>query len=107
MEAYEDSFKEFVILKGYARQTGIAITVLRRFKDKNFRGHLMTLHGNGSPLSEIIEYIDAFYGITITPQQLRKILQKAGGDAWKTAVADYTQYRVVRAQEKALLALGN
>lgn len=107
MEAYEDSFKEFVILKGYARQTGIAITVLRRFKDKNFRGHLMTLHSNGSPLSEITEYIDSYYGVTITPQQLRKILKKTGGEAWETAVADYSQYRAVKAQEKALSALGN
>jgi hypothetical protein len=107
METYENNFKEFQVIKGYSRQTGVAISALRQFKDKNFRGHLMTLHGNGSPLSEIIEYIDAFYGINITPQQLRKVLQRVGGDAWTTAVADYAQHRAMKAQEKALSALGN
>lgn len=106
METYSDNFKEFQILKGYTRQTGVSIPILQRFKDKDFRSHLINLHSNGSPLSEITEYIASFYSLEMTPQQLRKVLQKVNGEVWKTANNDYRQHRAVKQQERALTALG-
>jgi len=106
MEAYENSYKEFVILKGHARGTGVPISTLLRLKDRKLRGHLTTLHGTGCPLSELVDYVAAFYAADLTPQQLRKILQKSDREAWDTASINYRQHRQMKRHERSIGALG-
>jgi len=105
MEAYDNNFKEYLILKSYARKTEVPISTLRRLKDRNLRSHFLALHSNGSPLSEISEYISAFYDVDVTPQQLRKILQRTDQEAWKTAADSYRQHRDMKKQERIISAL--
>jgi len=93
MEAYEKNFQEFRVLKQRARGVGVPIALLIRFKERVFRNHLLALHGNGSPLSELTEYVLAFYGVEVTPQQLRKILQRIEREAWTAAADNYRKHR--------------
>lgn len=106
MEAYENNFQEYLILKQRARSAGVPITTLLKFKDRTFRGHLITLYGNGSPLSELAEYVAAFYGVDVTPQQLRKVLRRSNREAWETASNNYGQYRLAKKQERLLSTQG-
>jgi len=106
MEPLENNFQEFRLLKSRARSVGVPITVLLKFKDRALRHHLVTLHGNGSPLSELVEYVAAFYGVEVTPQQLRKILQRSDRETWDAAVDSYRQTRFVKRQERSNGAQG-
>lgn len=106
MEPYENNFQEYLILKQHSRSTGVTIGTLIHFKDRVFRCHLVALHGSGSPLSEVTEYIAAFYGTEITPQQLRKILQKSEPTAWTEAALNYRQHRTMKRNEKLISAIG-
>lgn len=108
MEAnFEKRYQEYLKVKSRARGLGMPMSILLRFKERSFRHHLITLHGNGSPLSDLTQYLGAMYGIEIQPQQLRKILQRSDKEAWDAAVMDYRQYRAVKQQERAILALGH
>lgn len=106
MEPYEENFQEYLVLKIWARSTGVSISTLLRFKDRSLRSHLISLHGNGSPLAELAEYVAAFYDATVTPQQLRKILQRSDRDAWTEAAFNYRQHRHMKRQEKVISAIG-
>ena len=106
MEPFDQNYKEYLILKNLSRSTEVPITTLRRLKDRQLRAHLLTLHSNGSPLSELSDYIGAYYDIVVTPQQLRKVLQRTDQEAWKTAANDYRQHREIKKQEKIISALG-
>jgi hypothetical protein len=106
MEPFENNHKEYLMLKTRARNTGVPVSTLLRFKDRAFRNHLIALHGNGSPLSELVDYVAAFYSVEVTPQQLRKILQRSDRETWDAAVVDYRQHRIVKRQERALGAQG-
>jgi hypothetical protein len=106
MASYEENFQEYLILKARARSTGVSIAALLRFKDREFRTHLITLHGNGEPLAELAEYVAALYEITVTPQQLRKILQKSDRVAWTTAAESYRQHRHMKRNQAVLSAIG-
>lgn len=100
MEPFESNFQEFRVLKQRARSVGVPITTLFRFKDRAFRHHLITLHGNGSPLSELADYVAAFYSVEVTPQQLRKILQRSDREAWSAVVSSYQQHRLASKLER-------
>lgn len=102
MEPFENNFKEYLMLKTRARSTGVPVATLLPFKDRAFRNHLITLHGNGSPLSELVDYVFAIYSVDVTPQQLRKILQRSDRETWDAAVDSYRQHRIVKRQERAL-----
>ncbi len=104
--SYENSFQEFRVLKLRARGTGVSVATLLRFKDRSFRGHLVALYSNGSPLSELVEYVAAFYSVEVTPQQLRKILQRSNREAWATASNSYKQHRQVMKPERINSASG-
>jgi len=106
MEPFENNFKEYLMLKTRARSTGVPVATLLRFKDRAFRNHLITLHGNGSPLSELVDYVHAFYSVNVTPQQLRKILQRSDRELWSAAVESYRQHRIVKRQERSISAQG-
>ncbi len=106
MEAYENNFQEYLILKQRAHCAGVPITTLLKFKDRIFRSHLVSLYGNGSPLSELVEYVAAFYAVEVTPQQLRKVLQRSNREDWETASNNYKQHRQAKKQERALSTSG-
>ncbi len=82
------------------------MATLLQFKDRALRQHLTELRATGSPLSELADYIAAFYGIMATPQQMRKILQKSDRDAWVTASESYRQHRHMKRQEAIISAIG-
>mgnify|MGYP000883458227 CR=1 FL=1 len=100
--AYENRFEEYLILKNLAVKTGVRVQELRKLSDRAFRAHLMTLHTEGQPLSGITHYLEAFYSITISPQQLKKIFRLTGGQEWTTAEGSYQQYRQVRRHQKLI-----
>ncbi len=106
MESFDQNYKEYLILKNISRSAEVPISTLRRLKDRQLRAHLLALHNNGSPLSELSEYIVAFYDVDVTPQQLRKVLQRTDQEAWKTASDSYRQHRDMKKQEKIISALG-
>jgi hypothetical protein len=106
MEPFDQNYKEHLILKNISRSTKVPIPTLRRLKDRQLRAHLLALHSNGSPLSELSDYISAFYDVVVTPQQLRKVLQRTDQEAWKTAADSYRQHRDMKRQEKIISALG-
>jgi hypothetical protein len=106
MESYNEKFEKYLILKGRARSTGVSIATLLKFKDRGLRNHLTTLYGNGEPLAELAEYVTAFYEIRVTPQQLRKILQKSDQEAWNAAADSYRQHRHMKRHEKIISAIG-
>jgi len=106
METYKNHFAEYLMLKTRARRIGVPVVTLLRFKERMFRHHLITLHGNGSPLSELVDYVAAFYGVEVTPQQLRKILQRSDREPWDAAVDSYRQHRSVKQQERITRAPG-
>ena len=106
MESYNENFEEYLVLKGRTRGTGVSIATLLRFKDREFRTHLITLHGNGEPLAELAEYVATFYHIEVTPQQLRRVLQKSDQEAWKTAAESYRQHRQMKRHQAVLSAIG-
>ena len=107
MAAYEEKFKEYQVLKQRSRNTNVPITVLIKFKERAFRAHLISLHSNGSPLSELSEYVAIFYGVVgLTPQQLRKILQRCDREAWDAAANSYQNHRQAKAQERINSAQG-
>jgi hypothetical protein len=106
MEPYNENFQEYLILKQHSRSTGVSIGTLIHFKDRAFRYHLVALHDSGSPLSEVAEYIAAFHGIEVTPQQLRKILQKSEPTAWTEAALNYRQHRAMRQHQALLSTIG-
>lgn len=106
MEPLEKNFQEFRLLKSRARSVGVPITILLKFKDRALRHHLVTLHGNGSPLSELVEYVAAFYGVEVTPQQLRKILQRSDREVWTAITDSYRQHRQMKKHENDLTAKG-
>ena len=107
MEPFDQNFKEYLILKSISRSAEVSIPTLRRLKDRQLRGHLLALHSNGSPLSELSAYIAAFYDAEVTPQQLRKILQRTDQESWKTAADSYRQHRDMKKQERIISALGS
>ncbi|SHO52972.1 hypothetical protein [Desulfopila aestuarii] len=107
MDTYQENFEKYQALKTYAARTGISVTALRKLADREFRNHLIQLHGDGSPLSEITGYLSAFYDLDISPQHLRKLLKITGGDTWNAAILNYRQYRHVRRQEKLISAIGD
>lgn len=106
MGSYEENFEEYLTLKGRARSTGVPMMTLLRFKDRDLRTHLTTLYGNGEPLAELAYYIATFYQIQITPQQLRRVLQKSDQEAWNTAANSYRQHRDMRRHEKIISSIG-
>ncbi len=106
MEHYEENFQEYLVLKNRARSVGVPLVTLFQFKDRTLRQHLTELHANGSPLSELADYTAAFYSISVTPQQLRKILQKSDRDTWITASESYRQHRHMKRQEAIISAIG-
>jgi hypothetical protein len=106
MEHYEENFQEYLVLKNRARSVGVPLVTLFQFKDRLLRQHLTDLHADGSPLTELAEYVAAFYCITVTPQQLRKILQKTDTDIWTTASDSYRQHRHMKRQEAIISAIG-
>ncbi|KAB2892283.1 MAG: hypothetical protein F9K32_00845 [Desulfobulbaceae bacterium] len=106
MEPFDQNFKEYLILKNISRSAKVSISTLRRLKDRQLRAHLLALHGSGSPLSELSEYIAAFYDVDVTPPQLRKVLQRTDQEAWKNAADSYRQHRDMKRQEKIISALG-
>lgn len=106
MEPYNENFEEYLIFKARARSTGVSITTLLQFKDRSLRNHLTALHGNGEPLAELAEYLQAFYDIAVTPQQLRKILQRSDREAWTTATESYRQHRNMKRNQAVLSAIG-
>jgi hypothetical protein len=105
MEKYSETFKEYQILKTYSRRIRVPIITLKDLGDRKFRGHLMSLHQEGRPLSELTDYLASFHNIKITPQQLRKTLQLTGGDTWKEAASSYRQHRHMKKQERIISAL--
>ncbi|ADW19267.1 hypothetical protein Despr_3137 [Desulfobulbus propionicus DSM 2032] len=97
MAAYEEKFKEYQVLKQRSRNTNVPITVLIKFKERPFRAHLISLYSNGSPLSELAEYVAIFYGVVgLSPQTLRKILQRCDKEAWAAATESYQNHRQVK-----------
>ncbi len=106
MASYEENFEEYLTLKGRARGAGVSIATLLRFKDGEFRNHLTALHGNGRPLAELVDYVAAFYQIEVTPQQLRRVLQKSDHEAWKVAAESYRQHRDMKRHQAVLSAIG-
>lgn len=106
MASYQENFEEYLILKGRARSAGVPITTLLQFKDRDFRTHLTALHSNGEPLTDLVEYVAAFYGVVVTPQQLRRILQKSDRDAWTKASESYRQHRNMKRNERIISAIG-
>ena len=107
METFDQNYKEYLILKNISRSAEVPISTLRKMKDRQLRAHLLVLHSNGSPLSELSAYITAFYDIIVKPQELRKVLQRTDLDAWKTAADSYRQHRDMKRQEKIISALGS
>jgi hypothetical protein len=106
MARYEENFEEYLILKARARSTGVSIAALLRFKDRDLRTHLTALHGSGRPLAELADYIATFYQIQITPQQLRRVLQKSDQAAFNAAADSYRQHRHMKKHEKIISAIG-
>jgi hypothetical protein len=106
MEAYKNNFTEYLMLKTRARRIGVPVATLLRFKERMFRLHLISLHGNGSPLSELVDYVAAFYSVEVTPQQLRKILQRSDREHWDAAVDSYRQHRSRKQQERTTSTQG-
>lgn len=104
--SYENNFQEFRVLKLRARSTGVSAATLLRFKDRAFRNHLIALYGDGSALTELVEYVAAFYAVEVTAQQLRKILQGSNREAWTIASNSYKQHRKVMKQEHINSASG-
>lgn len=103
---HENNFKEYLILKTYAIKTGASVQEIRKLSDRTLRAHLMAVHGEGQPLSEITDYLLAFYSIFVTPQQLKKILKLTDGNEWKSSSESYQQHRLNRRHQKAISALG-
>jgi hypothetical protein len=54
----------------------------------------------------LVDYASAFYSVDVTPQQLRKILQRSDRETWDAAVDSYRQHRIVKRQESAIGAQG-
>lgn len=106
MEKYENNFKEYQVLKQRARTTGVPVTVLIEFKDRALRNHLISLHSNGSPLSELAEYVAVFYEVALSPQTLRKILQRCDREAWAAAAESYQNHRQAKQQGSRQSAQG-
>lgn len=107
MAAYEEKFREYQVLKQRSRNTNVPITVLIKFKERPFRAHLISLYSNGSPLSELAEYVAIFYGVVgLSPQQLRKILQRCDREAWEAASVSYQNHRQAKQQEGSISAKG-
>lgn len=100
MADHEKNFQEFRLLKGRARATGVEIATLLKFRERMFRSHLISQYGKGSPLSELSEYLQAFYGIDVTPQHLRKILSRSDREAWDAAAESYYNLRQAKQQER-------
>jgi hypothetical protein len=105
MGSYEEIFQEYQVIKERARRTGVPIATLLRFKDRDLRNHLITLHSSGEPLAGLVEYLNAFYQTSVTPQQLRKIL-KTDKDAWIAASESYLQHRQMKQHEKVISSIG-
>ena len=106
MANHDENFQEYLVLKDRARSTGVPLSTLLKFKDRSLRNHLTTLYGNGEPLAELAEYLQAFYDIAVTPQQLRKILQRSDREAWTTATESYRQHRNMKRNQAVLSAIG-
>ncbi len=69
---------------------------------------MISLYSNGSPLSELAEYVAIFYGVVgLSPQQLRKILQRCDKEAWTAATESYQNYRQSKQQERSISAKGD
>jgi len=105
MGSYEEKFEEYQVIKERSRRTGVPIATLFRFKDRDLRTHLTTLHSSGEPLAGLVEYLNAFYQTSVTPQQLRKIL-KTDKDAWIAARESYRQHRQMKQNQAVLSAIG-
>jgi hypothetical protein len=106
MGSYEEKFQEYQVIKERARRTGVPIATLLRFKDRDLRNHLITLHSSGEPLAGLVEYLNAFYQTSVTPQQLRKILKRSDQEAWSSAAESYRQHRQMKQNQAVLSAIG-
>jgi hypothetical protein len=105
MGSYEENFEKYLVIKERARRTGVPIATLLRFNDPGLRTHLTTLHSSGEPLAGLVEYLDTFYQISVSPQQLRKIL-KTDKDGWIAASESYRQHRQMKQHEKVISSIG-
>lgn len=106
MGSYEEKFQEYQVIKERARRTGVPIATLLRFKDRDLRNHLITLHSSGEPLAGLAEYLNAFYQTSVTPQQLRKILKRSDQEAWSSAAESYRRHRQMKQNQAVLSAIG-
>lgn len=105
-DTYQKRFEEYLILKQYAAKVGASVHEVRKLSDRTLLAHLLSVHGEGHPLSEITNYLSTFYSITATPQQLKKILKLTYGDEWQTAAESYRQHRLNKRHQRAILSLG-